>query len=49
MVEKLLQRLSDGILPDDRREALAQLRDLLTGNPQACSWACLCSDKGAGT
>ncbi|KAK9825363.1 hypothetical protein WJX81_004059 [Elliptochloris bilobata] len=34
-VERLLQRVSDGILPDDRREALAQLRDLLTGNPQA--------------
>ena len=48
-VEKLLQRLSDGILPDDRREALAQLRDLLGGNPQVRSWASLCSRKQAGT
>ena len=40
-VEKLLQRVSDGILPDDRREALVQLRDLLTGNPQVrCNPAC---------
>lgn len=47
-VEKLLQRLSDGILPDDRREALAQLRDLLSGNPQVRSWASLCSRNERG-
>ena len=34
-MEALLQRLSDGILPDDRREALAQLRDLLTASHEA--------------
>lgn len=36
-MEALLQRLSDGILPDDRREALAQLRDLLTASREARS------------
>ena len=46
-VEKLLQRLSDGILPDDRREALAQLRDLLSGNPQVRLWASLCNSERA--
>lgn len=40
-VDKLLQRVSDGILPDDRREALVQLRDLLTGNPQVRCNSCL--------
>ncbi len=33
-VEKYLQRISDGVLPEDRREALAQLRDLLYDNAQ---------------
>ena len=34
MVEALLQRASDGVLQEDRREALADLRDLLHHNPQ---------------
>ncbi|KAK9814747.1 hypothetical protein WJX72_010794 [[Myrmecia] bisecta] len=34
-VEKLLQRVADGVLPEDRREALALLRDLLSDNAQA--------------
>lgn len=33
-VEGYLQRISDGILREDRREALAQLRDLLYDNVQ---------------
>eukprot|EP00873_Tetraselmis_striata_P011622 jgi/Tetstr1/431886/TSEL_021376.t2 len=34
-VEALLSRVSDGVLGEDRREALAGLRDLLVDNPQA--------------
>lgn len=34
-VELLLQRTADGVLADDRREALADLRDLLSHNSQA--------------
>eukprot|EP00891_Asterochloris_glomerata_P008864 jgi/Astpho2/8864/fgenesh1_pg.00129_%23_44_t len=34
-VDRLLQRIADGLLPDDRREGLAALRDLLTDVPQA--------------
>lgn len=33
-VEALLSRVSDGVLGEDRREALAGLRDLLVDNPQ---------------
>lgn len=33
-VDRLLQRIADGLLPDDRREGLAALRDLLTDVPQ---------------
>lgn len=37
-VEALLQRAADGVLAEDRREALADLRDLLSHNAQAsCS------------
>ena len=34
-VERLLQRVSDGVLAEDRREALALLRDLLSDSPKA--------------
>lgn len=34
-VEALLQRTADGVLAEDRREALADLRDLLSHNAQA--------------
>ena len=34
-VEALLQRAADGVLAEDRREALADLRDLLSHNAQA--------------
>lgn len=33
-VEMLLQRVSDALMPDYRREALGLLRDRLTGNIQ---------------
>ena len=35
-MEDLLQRTADGVLAEDRREALADLRDLLSDNVQAC-------------
>ena len=47
-VEALLQRTADGVLAEDRREALADLRDLLSNNAQACCplWtsSLLCAD-----
>ena len=33
-VEKHLNRISDGILAEDRREALQQLKELLQDSPQ---------------
>ena len=33
-VENLLQRVADGVLSEDRREALEHLRDLLAESPQ---------------
>lgn len=35
-VEVLLQRVSDGVLAEDRQEALADLRDLISNNTQVC-------------
>ncbi|KAL3135481.1 hypothetical protein ABBQ38_005961 [Trebouxia sp. C0009 RCD-2024] len=34
-IEEILQRTADGVLAEDRREALADLRDLLYHNAQA--------------
>lgn len=36
-VEELLNRVSEGGIADDRREALGQLRDLALDNPQVCA------------
>ena len=33
-VESLLQRISNALLPEYRREAMGQLKDLLTDNPK---------------
>jgi hypothetical protein len=33
-VEALLQRVADGVLAEDRREAIAQLKELLVDNPK---------------
>ena len=33
-VEKYLNRISDGILAEDRREALQQLKEILQDSPQ---------------
>lgn len=40
-VEVLLHRVADGVLAEDRREALADLRDLLSNNAQASDANCL--------
>ena len=40
-VEVLLHRVADGVLAEDRREALADLRDLLSNNAQASDMQCL--------
>jgi hypothetical protein len=33
-VESLLERIADALLADDRRDAMANLKDLLLDNPQ---------------
>lgn len=33
-VEALLQRISDGALPEERQDAVAELRDVLQSNPE---------------
>jgi hypothetical protein len=38
-VEKHLQRIADGILPEDRQDAVAELRDLLSHNAEVCTHA----------
>lgn len=35
-METLLQRVSDALLAEYRREAIAQLKDLLQDNPKVC-------------
>lgn len=40
-VEVLLQRVADGVLAEDRREALADLRDLLSNNAQVRACGCI--------
>lgn len=40
-VEVLLQRISDGVLAEDRQEALADLRDLISNNTQVLEPPCL--------
>lgn len=35
-VEFQLQRISDALMPEYRREAVAQLKDLLQDNPKVC-------------
>lgn len=39
-VEVLLQRVGDGVLAEDRQEALADLRDLISNNTQVCGTRC---------
>ncbi len=39
-VEVLLQRIGDGVLAEDRQEALADLRDLISNNAQVCRTRC---------
>lgn len=34
-VEALLQRVQDGLMPEYRREAMVQLKELLLDNPKA--------------
>ena len=42
-VEALLQRVSDALMPDSRREAMSQLKDLLAENPKVRpGLCCLC-------
>ncbi len=36
-VEVLLQRIGDGVLAEDRQEALADLRDLISNNALVCA------------
>lgn len=36
-VELQLQRISDALMPEYRREAVGQLKELLTDNPKVCA------------
>lgn len=36
-VENLLQRVADGVLSEDRREALEHLRDLMSESAKVCT------------